>query len=767
MIKIYFIDEKDLIHYFTARIDIENNGQNNNIEILSNSDDDSYICFSKHMSNTKGNNLIIQSCKCILDLKIKCISDGKLNIKLSGINVEDSLGNSIPIFINFVNVTANFTKLIHSNKLVSYSNFYQCKVLDVKNEEIINLHFEWIPLKFNFMNDSFLSHLPFTNLNENRNNADNVKYFSKNFNNFNSYPLKFDKEPIPKVSVIIPVFNPGYLLYKCLDSVVNQSLNEIEIICVDDGSTDGSLDILNEYSEKDNRFKILHQENKGAGVARNKAIDESTGEFIIFLDSDDWIENDMCEKLYIHARNSNSDLVIFDAIWHTVDGDKIFKYFSNDEFKHDYKLFTFDYNFFKNRLMIASYGVIWSRFYRSSFIKDNDIKFPKHKIYNDVEFCFKTAILAKNVAYYPKSFYHYIKLGQPSLQTSFREGKDELIWVDVLRGIYNILMDHDLMVDFRIDFINYCIYYSFEKVINIDWNILPFFLNKLKSFFEILNPTSDELNSLHYEKLVWYKSITLTFIPLYEALMVDNLEVFKQKLIEFLLNKYKNDLKDASPENKEEFYQFLRKKFINFDLSSKLFNNISTELYDFYISVLNFETYYNFNLFNEKDSIEIYKIIDLLWYDVHNSKDVEDYRIFNNKCGTLKIINDYKQLEIHTNDPSVVRVLSQSILGDFEIIFEIKVTDYANVGISSSDIITDFAYLRISNNDWLYYRFIRINGIVSAFVSEDSFNWKTIELTGNTLNSNECQFQFNSGYSNRLNKKTMIRNIKIYRIARG
>ena len=316
---------------------------------------------------------------------------------------------------------------------------------------------------------------------------------------------------------------------------MNQSLKDIEIICVDDGSTDGSLDVLKEYSNKDNRFKIFHQNNKGAGFARNKAIEESSGEFIIFVDSDDWIEREMCEKLYDHAQKLNSDLVIFDAIWHTLDGNKIFNYFSKNEFKHDYKIFTFDYNFFKNRLMIASYGVIWSRFYRSSFLKDNRIKFPKHKIYNDVEFCFKTAILAKNVAYYPKPFYHYIKLGQPSLQTSFREGKDELIWIDVLIGLYNIFVENDLMVDLRLDFINYCIYYSFDKVINIDWDLLPFFLDKLKSFFETLNPTKDELNSLAHENLVWYKSITLNYIPLYHVLMSESLEMFKQKLIHFLL----------------------------------------------------------------------------------------------------------------------------------------------------------------------------------------------------------------------------------------
>ena len=152
---------------------------------------------------------------------------------------------------------------------------------------------------------------------------------------------------------------------------------------------------------------------------------------------------------------------------------------------------------------------------------------------------------------------------------------------------------------------------------------------------------------------------------------------------------------------------------------------MSSELYDFYLSVLNFDTYYNFILFNEMDA-NVYKIIDVLWYDVCNSKDVVDYSIFNKKCGTLNVIDNYKQLDIHTEHPSVVRVLSQTISGDFEIIFEIKTTDYANIGISSSKKVTDFAYLRISNKDWLYYRFVRKNDVIFAFNSEDSFNWRTM-----------------------------------------
>ena len=146
----------------------------------------------------------------------------------------------------------------------------------------------------------------------------------------------------PKVSVIIPIYNSGNYLIECLDSVINQTLSEIEVICIDDGSTDSSFDILKDYANNDSRFKIFHQENLGAGTTRNNAIEKVSGEFIIFLDSDDWIEEDMCEKLYNHAKKLDVDLVVFDAIWHHKDYDEVLCYFKETEFNQDYESFIFD-----------------------------------------------------------------------------------------------------------------------------------------------------------------------------------------------------------------------------------------------------------------------------------------------------------------------------------------------------------------------------------------------------------------------------------------
>ena len=117
----------------------------------------------------------------------------------------------------------------------------------------------------------------------------------------------------PKVSVIIPVYNAEKYLRECLDSVVNQTLREIEIICVDDGSTDASLEILEEYAAKDNRVKVLRQQNQYAGVARNNGMAAASGEYYMFLDADDFFEPELLEELYTKAAELRADVCLCGA----------------------------------------------------------------------------------------------------------------------------------------------------------------------------------------------------------------------------------------------------------------------------------------------------------------------------------------------------------------------------------------------------------------------------------------------------------------------
>lgn len=124
------------------------------------------------------------------------------------------------------------------------------------------------------------------------------------------------------VSVVIPVYNCAEYLHQCLDSILNQSLQDIEIICVDDGSTDNSLQILNEYKEKDLRVQVLNQKNAGQGAARNNALQYVRGKYVIFVDSDDWLEPDALSLLYNKMEKDGSEIVLFNAYEVAVNGNK-------------------------------------------------------------------------------------------------------------------------------------------------------------------------------------------------------------------------------------------------------------------------------------------------------------------------------------------------------------------------------------------------------------------------------------------------------------
>lgn len=114
-----------------------------------------------------------------------------------------------------------------------------------------------------------------------------------------------------KVSVILPVYNVERYLKKCMDDILGQTLREIEVICIDDGSTDGSLGILREYEQKDERVRVLEQENTGAAFARNRGMELAKGEYLSFLDSDDFYEPEMLERAYLRAKETQADVTIF------------------------------------------------------------------------------------------------------------------------------------------------------------------------------------------------------------------------------------------------------------------------------------------------------------------------------------------------------------------------------------------------------------------------------------------------------------------------
>ena len=114
-----------------------------------------------------------------------------------------------------------------------------------------------------------------------------------------------------KISVIVPVYNVEPYLPQCLDSLIEQTFNDIEIICVNDGSTDGSLNVLNHYAAKDSRIKVIDKPNGGVSSARNRGLDAAQGEYISFVDGDDWLKQNAYEEIISAVDKRNVDMAVF------------------------------------------------------------------------------------------------------------------------------------------------------------------------------------------------------------------------------------------------------------------------------------------------------------------------------------------------------------------------------------------------------------------------------------------------------------------------
>ena len=215
-----------------------------------------------------------------------------------------------------------------------------------------------------------------------------------------------------KASVIIPVYNVEKYLPQCLESVVNQTLQDIEIICVNDGSTDGSLKVLEDYAQKDSRIRIINQDNQGQGVARNNALKIAEGEYIAFVDSDDWLETDALEKLYEFAKTCNAEAVVFDFVEFDEKsekekfesfGEKIKKRYHYDLTEKEY----FNWKDLKKHCLINLTDAAWHKIYSRDFLIKNDIKFGIERYNEDDIFSQSVLLKANKIHYLNKYLYFY------------------------------------------------------------------------------------------------------------------------------------------------------------------------------------------------------------------------------------------------------------------------------------------------------------------------------------------------------------------------
>ncbi|MBE7089249.1 MAG: glycosyltransferase [Clostridiales bacterium] len=209
-----------------------------------------------------------------------------------------------------------------------------------------------------------------------------------------------------KVSIVVPVYNVEKYLKECLDSIVKQKLKDIEIICVDDGSKDGSMDILRAYEKKDKRVKVITKPNAGYGNTMNLGMAAATGEYIGIVESDDWVEKTMFYDLYNTAKKYNAQIVKSDYFEFSTTGGKKETYIQTPTNPRYYNkvISAYDveeiYHFAMNT---------WTGIYKTDFLREFNIRHNETPgaSYQDNGFWFKTLSLAGRVVYVDKAYYHY------------------------------------------------------------------------------------------------------------------------------------------------------------------------------------------------------------------------------------------------------------------------------------------------------------------------------------------------------------------------
>lgn len=275
--------------------------------------------------------------------------------------------------------------------------------------------------------------------------------------------LKKDKNI--KISVIIPVYNCELYIKQCLDSIVNQTIDDIEIICIDDGSTDDSLKIINNYANHDGRIKVISIDNHGQGFARNLGLKEAKGEFISFVDADDWMDLDSYEILYDKIKNNDLDILFFKAInyidssGNLVETD-LYNYqcfidnldegqiFSNS----DTQDFLFDITVYPG-----------AKLYKNRFLQENNILYPEGIIFEDNYFFYNAYLNAERMSFINKCFC-YRRRHESSTTQTFNE------------KIFNIVPATNLILDLFEENSWYDVYK--KDLINHTFSMIDYWFNK-------------------------------------------------------------------------------------------------------------------------------------------------------------------------------------------------------------------------------------------------------------------------------------------------
>lgn len=310
----------------------------------------------------------------------------------------------------------------------------------------------------------------------------------------------FENSLVPKVSVIVAVYNAESFLEECMRSIVSQTLKDIEIICVDDGSTDASLEMLKRYQKHDDRIRIIHQENQGAGAARNHGMHAARGEYLSFLDADDFFEPTMLEEAYTHAAEENTDICVFAA-----------NVFEQDTGRKRPCTWAFRKQFFpvgeifnpadlkyRDNLFRMFNGWAWDKLFKREFIRKKGIEFQNLRTTNDMFFVFFALANAKSIYAFERVLANQRINVNSSLSRTREKSWD--CFYHALLLLQKKLQEEELYSIYKKAFLNWCLNFSLWQYNSIQGAM------KEKVYFLLKYNVFTELHVAKYPKEIYYST---------------------------------------------------------------------------------------------------------------------------------------------------------------------------------------------------------------------------------------------------------------------
>ena len=255
------------------------------------------------------------------------------------------------------------------------------------------------------------------------------------------------------VSIVIPVYNTAQYLSHTLDSVISQSYRNVQIICINDGSTDQSLSILEEYAKRDSRIEIISQHNSGLSAARNRGLETVKGDYVMFLDSDDWLDSDTVAKARTHLVSNDVDVVLWGYV-KEYDNRSIpvqpwtqnIVFSAGDVEKLTYRLIGLTGRELRNPALLDSPGTVWGKLYKTALLMETNAKFADTNIIGsaeDVLYNIEVFSQATAVLYTTDIFYHYRKNNFTSFTKTYK--KDLIIqWQNLFDCMHQLVIKYKM-----------------------------------------------------------------------------------------------------------------------------------------------------------------------------------------------------------------------------------------------------------------------------------------------------------------------------------